>query len=322
MWHLRGTWVLGLGFIVLTTMFARPAAADAVTAEALFQQGREAMQDQDYETACARFAESNRLDTAAGTLMNLATCEEKLGRVASAWQHWREAIDLLPADDNRIGFARQRLTELKPRLPGLTLVPPPDAPPEMVVLRDGVELGEAGLGVELPVDPGSHEIVVRAKGYEDWSTEFSLAERETQTIALEVGPEAPEPPPTSPSRGQPAPEAEDWMKSQRTWGYIAGGVGVAGALTGVGSFLAMRHADAKARNHCDAETLRCDPDGMDALDSGKTWSLVNYVGWGVAVAGLGVGAFLVISDLESEAPQSVGLAPLPAGAALSYRGRF
>jgi hypothetical protein len=322
MWLLRGTWVWGLCFILLTTMSVRPAAADAVTAEALFRQGREAMQNHDYETACARFAESNRLDVAAGTLMNLATCEEKLGRVATAWQHWREAIDLLPADDDRVGFARRRVAELKPLLPGLTLVPPPDAPPEMVVLRDGVELGEGGLGVELPVDPGPHKIIVRAKGYEDWSIELSLAERETQTIALEVGPKAPEPPPPPPPRGQPRPESDEWMKSKRTWGYIAGGVGVAGVLTGVGSFLAMRHADATAKNHCNAETLSCDADGMDALDSGKTWSAVNYVGWGVAVAGLGVGAFLVIMDLEDERPQSVGLAPLPAGAALSYRGRF
>jgi hypothetical protein len=324
MWLLRGSWLWGVCFILLTMLSSRPAAADAatVTAEALFRQGRDAMQRQDYETACARFAESNRLDVAAGTLMNLATCEEKLGRVATAWQHWREAIDLLPAGDDRIGFAQRRVTELKPLLPGLTLVPPPDAPSGMVVLRDGVELGEGGLGVELPVDPGPHEIVVRAKGYEDWSIELSLAERETQTIALEVGAKAPEPPPPPASPARPAPESDEWLKSKRTWGYIAGGVGVAGVLTGVGSFLAMRQADAKARNHCNAETLQCDADGMDALDSGKTWSVVNYVGWGVAVAGLGVGAFLVITDLQDERPQSVGLAPVPAGATLSYRGRF
>ena len=103
MWLLRGSWLWGVCFILLTMLSSRPAAADAatVTAEALFRQGRDAMQRQDYETACARFAESNRLDVAAGTLMNLATCEEKLGRVATAWQHWREAIDLLPAGDDR-----------------------------------------------------------------------------------------------------------------------------------------------------------------------------------------------------------------------------
>jgi hypothetical protein len=322
MWQLRGTWALGLCFILVAMMLARPAAADAVTAEALFQQGREAMQNQDYETACARFAESNHLETAAGTLMNLATCEEKLGRVASAWQHWREAIDLLPADDNRISFARQRLTELKPRLPGLTLVAPPNPPPEMVVLRDGIELGSGGLGVELPVDPGSHQIIVKAKGYEDWSIDLSLAERETQTIALEVGPKAPEPPPAPPPRGAPGPEADDWMKSKRTWGFIAGGVGVAGVVGAVGSYLAMLSADSKMNNNCNPTTKECNAVGMDARESGKTWMTVNYVAWGVAVAGLGAGAFLVITDLQDDAEQSVGLAPLPAGASLSYRGRF
>src|SRR5262245_52850537 len=96
--------------------FAQPAfgqARDAATAEALFRQGRQAMEAKSYAQACPKFAESQKLDPAAGTLMNLATCEEKLGKLASAWQHWKEAIDALPAKDDRIPFAKSRVDDLE-----------------------------------------------------------------------------------------------------------------------------------------------------------------------------------------------------------------
>src|SRR5882724_4149653 len=92
---------------------------DPATAEALFRQGRQAMEAKNYQEASQKFAESQRLDPAAGTLMNLATCEEKLGRLASAWQHWKEAIDALPANDDRVVFAQSRVEELEKKLPRL-----------------------------------------------------------------------------------------------------------------------------------------------------------------------------------------------------------
>ena len=112
-------------------------ARDPAAAEALFEQGRRALERNDLETACAKFAESQRLDPGVGTLMNWATCEERKGRIATAWQRWREALAALPADDDRLAFARQRVTALEPRLPHLTITLPPSAPRQRVA-RDGV----------------------------------------------------------------------------------------------------------------------------------------------------------------------------------------
>jgi hypothetical protein len=58
-------------------------ANDSATAEALFAAGREAIRRGDYQAACPMFAESNRLDPAVGTVLNLAICEEHLGQLAS-----------------------------------------------------------------------------------------------------------------------------------------------------------------------------------------------------------------------------------------------
>src|SRR5687768_12828264 len=103
-------------------------ARDPAAAEALFEQGRRALEQNDLETACAKFAESQTLDPGVGTLMNWATCEERKGRIATAWQRWREALAELPADDDRLPFARERVAALEPRLPYLTITLPADAP--------------------------------------------------------------------------------------------------------------------------------------------------------------------------------------------------
>src|SRR5450755_3617279 len=78
---------------------ARADAHDPAAAEALFRDGRAAAQRGDWETACPKLRESQRLDPAAGTLLNLADCEEHRGKVATAWQLFRQVVDSLPAND-------------------------------------------------------------------------------------------------------------------------------------------------------------------------------------------------------------------------------
>ncbi|HVJ16178.1 MAG TPA: hypothetical protein VM686_12135 [Polyangiaceae bacterium] len=90
--------------------------ADGKRAETLFEEGRRALTDEDYALACSKFAESQRLDPGAGTLMNLGTCEEGLGHDAAALANFREALSMLPPDDDRVEFARTRVTELEARL--------------------------------------------------------------------------------------------------------------------------------------------------------------------------------------------------------------
>src|SRR5262249_55537702 len=62
--------------ITATSSTALSQTRDPAAAEALFRQGRQAMEAKDFATACPKFAESQRLDPAVGTLMNWATCEE------------------------------------------------------------------------------------------------------------------------------------------------------------------------------------------------------------------------------------------------------
>src|SRR5262245_61414545 len=100
-----GPRLFALGTLIFCARLAvaGPAfAEDRAAAEALFQAGREAMDARDYKTACERFEESHRLEPTAGALLNLANCREKLGELATAWQRFQEAIQKLPAGDNRV----------------------------------------------------------------------------------------------------------------------------------------------------------------------------------------------------------------------------
>ena len=146
-----------LALAVLLSSSPAPAQPrDATAADALFRQGRAAVKRGDYQTACPKFAESFRLDPAAGTALNLAQCEDKIGMFASAAQHYHETLDLLAPGDPRIAVAKAGLASAKKRAPKLTVRLPDGAPPGTVVLRDGVELGDVSIGTALPIDPGEH----------------------------------------------------------------------------------------------------------------------------------------------------------------------
>ena len=59
-----------------------PLGNDRVAAEALFDEGRNLVAAGKIAEACPKFADSQRLDPSPSTLLNLASCWEKLGRTA------------------------------------------------------------------------------------------------------------------------------------------------------------------------------------------------------------------------------------------------
>jgi len=203
-------------------MPARAGGRDPAAAEVLFRDGRARMEAGDVAGACPKFAESLRLDYAPGSLLNLAACEERLGRLASAWQHYVQLSELLPPSDERRGYARERAATLERRLPRLT-IRLTKRELGARVSRDDVELGSASLGEPLPVDPGEHRVVVDAPGRA--AAQFFVTVREGERRVLDVAP-AP-PPPTN---------------GQRNVGWVVGGAGVVSVATG--AYFGVRAIDA------------------------------------------------------------------------------
>ncbi|MEO8797136.1 MAG: hypothetical protein ABI551_04560, partial [Polyangiaceae bacterium] len=145
-------------------------------AQTLFDQARKAMADGRYQEACVKFADSNRLSPGTGTLLNLATCHVKIGKLATAWVEMNNAAD----SDRRLGnvqrlaWIRQQIDELGPKLAHLTIGVAPATPAGCSVKLDGVAIDPAAYGSPTPVDPGEHVVAASAPGYETWSTKIAV----------------------------------------------------------------------------------------------------------------------------------------------------
>src|SRR5262249_51464465 len=127
-------------------------------------------------------------DYALGTLLNLAACEERTGKLATAWGHYGELVERLPASDERRAYAQERRAAIEPAIPRLTIVLTRRPAPGTRVVRDGIELGAASLGVALPVDAGDHAIEASADDRGARKYVVHLARGERRTLVVEAGP--------------------------------------------------------------------------------------------------------------------------------------
>ncbi len=189
---------------------ARAEPTESAAAQALFDQGKQLMATGKYADACPRLEESQRLDPALGTLLNLADCYEKGGRLASAWTRFAEAEGMARsgghAEAQRV--ARDRAAKLAVRLSRLVIEVPASAlAPGLEVQRDGVVVGQAQWGAAIPVDGGEHTVVATAPSRRRWQMRVSVAPsgatQRVQLPALQADPTAtpatPATPATAPS---------------------------------------------------------------------------------------------------------------------------
>ncbi|MFT3771880.1 MAG: hypothetical protein QM820_41255 [Minicystis sp.] len=255
---------------------AAPARADdSAAAEALFQQAKTLTEAQKWGEACPKFEASYKLDKTLGTLLNLADCEEHVDKIASAWAHWGEAVEMAQkTGDKRADFAQKRRAALTPKLPMIRL-DVTAGKSALTVHRDGVKIDPAAFGVPLPSDPGAHTIAVR-RGDEtlvEKKVTAKPAETASVTLDLEAIERAAPPPPAPPSG------------VQRKVGFAVLGLGVglvavAGGLE-IGALVTKSSAGDPGAcfNHI------CTPSGIDAVNKART--LANAGQW------LGIGGLLV-----------------------------
>jgi hypothetical protein len=285
---------------------ARAGGNDPAAAEALFRDGRAAAQKGDWETACPKLRESQRLDPAAGTLLNLADCEEHRGKVATAWQLYRQVVESLPENDERVPLAKKRAGDLERRLPHLTVRITGPLPSGAKIVRNDIELSDASLGSALPVDPGTYKIVLTAPGRQPSTSEIAVIEGANASVDIRPGA------PVGSGEGPPPPK-----HSSRTAGWVVGGLGVAGLGVGAVAGILTLGKKGTVDDNCNANKL-CNAEGYDAAQSGKTLGMVTTAGLIAGTIGVGVGAYLLLSrDTSSGAAVTAGFSA--DGPALAFR---
>ena len=322
-----------LATVALSTVEPRTFAQskDRDAAEALFRAGREAIQRGDYETACERLRESNRLEPAAGTWLNLGLCEEKLGRWVSASRYYRRVIDAAPAGDPRADLARGRLAGLEPWIPTIELRLEPDAPAATTASIGEAEYPASSFGTALPLDVGEHVVVARARGFAPREYRVSLGKAEHRQLLLGPGPalvssalhpSVPPPQNLSPTvRDGGAPKALP-EPANRTAGWLVLGTGgailVVGGVTGA---LALRQKSI-VDSECDADGSCDSQRGVDAGSAGATYARVSTVAFAAGAVATGIGVYLLIRDDDGRPVTRLRAAPRNAGAELSFSRQF
>lgn len=179
---------------------AQPDATPETGSEAarLFEAGLAARDAGRDAEACELFAQARAKDPRAiGAVIGLGLCNEKLGKIATAYALYTEALEFATSAN----FARQReamqakVAELAPQVPILEVALAAPLPSGKLVVDDRVV--QPG---EVPVDPGPHVVVYTAPGRIPFERELSielggrvrvevaaLALPETRTVVHRVG---------------------------------------------------------------------------------------------------------------------------------------
>lgn len=307
--------VLTLSLGASQSALALPSDSHAA-AEEQFRQGREALARSDYKAALGLFRRSQEIEPGRGKLLNLAICEEQLGLLTEANQHFQDVLAQLTPGDERLTIARQHLTALTPRIPHLRLDLAGSSPPFATVSADGAPVAKAALGAEMPLDPGKHAITVTTPGRAERRYELTLEEGKHAALTVEAGAVV--------AGDAGARATAEPSNTRRTVGFLVAGVGVAGLTAGAVTGILALGDHASAVKGCPSK-VGCSPAVVDQAKAGRSLSVVSTVAFAAGAAAAGVGVYLVLSSGDSPAPVAaprVGLTVLQGGASLGFDGVF
>lgn len=278
--------------------------------------------------ACAKFKASHEADkTATGTLLNLALCNEALGKTASAWAEFRQvaAESEVAHRADRVALAREHEAKLLTRLSYATIHVRDDARiAGLHIVVDGDrEITPPMWETRLPIDPGPHTVVVDAPGRIPAAyplTVTDAADSQAVEILALVLDAAKEEEPRPVMSGSPG---------RRTAGYVILGAGV--AAIGVGAtFGAIALAKsgvvsgACPNDRCPTTDVRAAENTH--VDEAHSAALIADIALSAGAAMAIAGAVLVYTGRDRPAPRlgevRVNVDPTMHGGALLLQGAF
>lgn len=306
---------------LLGSLSASAAEDSSLVADSLFREGRRLMDAGQIAEGCRKLEESQRIEAAAGTLLALATCHEKEGKLATAYGEFADAMAVARRDgrSEREAFAREHMTALKPRLPQIRLVVSPEATVEgLQILRNGTLLAEPAWGVALPCNPGKMVISVQAPRKKPWTQELEIAVGQSVDLTVpaledEIVPVEPVALPSPPVADTAvAAVAAPVMPSSRR--RVAAWIGAASLVPlalggGFGiAAIARQHA---SDNDCPyiGDRRACSDAGADANRQARSYARLSDVGLGLGLAG-GITAAILYWTAPTDHNLAIRVVPL------------
>jgi hypothetical protein len=322
---------LAPALLVVATL-ASPAAAQTSPADqalgtALFKDGRALLAAGKIDEACPKLAQSYALDPGLGTLLNLAVCHEKQGKIASAWGELNAAKDLAARtkEEARFKFASEQASVLEARL--ARLVVHPVGPAEGLSLHlDGRDVGTAGFGTAMPLDPGDHRVEITAPGKRAFSMIVKLdpgPSSKTIDVPVLVDDSAPPPvvapaPAAAPPIVAPAPapalpppavtETASRSTPRFAAGLAVGGLGLAGIA--VGAYFGAHTFQQKSAigTHC-TPSGDCDQTGFTLQQDAHSSATISTIAVAAGLVAVAGGVVLIVTSRSSAPAKSAWITP-------------
>jgi len=300
---MRRASVLLCVLLVTAPAVAAPPDGHAAAIES-FRRGTQLVEAGKLQEAVDAFRDALQNEPASvGARLNLADCYEKIGAPAPAWREYVTAAGYAhKAGDARESLARSSAAALEARLFVVKLVGPTSGTMEMHV--DGEPVGEDIVArASVALSPGRHRIEIIEAGKRPISVDLAGAAGETRALTIAFEPEPPPPPREPPHKPSSA---------QRTWGFVLGGVGIAGVGVGAafGGLALSRRSTLETESH--------DP-GVgptrfyDDRTNANTFATVSTAGFIVGAIGLGAGITLVATAPSTSPVGLLRVAPSVGG---------
>jgi hypothetical protein len=310
---------------------ADDASDTSQAAAALFVQARAWMKAARYDEACRAFENSQRLDPASGTLLNLGVCRQAQGRTRSAYLAYQSGLALSQVEQNAEGerIARECIAKIEPALTRIVLsIRYPR--PTLGVRLDGVAMDPGSWGKAVLIDPGSHEVESFGPDQDTWSTTFDIAGPVVRTLDVEspnvkISSHQAVAPALSarPSARTPSPPAASAPPPRSSWPLFAAvgaaGVGVLG--TGYFGLVAQRAWDTR-NDHC--PDGHCDRSAVTASERAARYARAADVAAGLAALG-GVAVVSIVIYQSQQRLDTAGRRSLRLesnGANIAFEGAF
>jgi tetratricopeptide (TPR) repeat protein len=245
----------------------------------------------------------------AGVRFHIAVCQEKLGQLAKSLESYERARNLASSagSNDVLEMVGPEIERMRARVPRVRVEAPKGVGP-LVVLIDQSVYADLPSGHEVRLDPGTHQVLVKVDGEVRLDRLVSLGEGQSETLRVRDWRSSSPAATSTPSENSPSPADIDQAEAGGgvpTVAWIALG---AGAVLGVGGYLAYAKADdlaAESAAAC-ARSIECDPDRADAV---RRWDGLALGMWVGAAVGIGTGVGLVLAGDEGKPTTSLVLSP-------------
>jgi hypothetical protein len=306
------------------------SAADLAKARTEFKEGVSLEAAGNWAAALAKFQDVARIKTTPQVRYHIGRCKENLGRLNEALGEYRlaeyEAQQSKAKELPEIEKAREQLEARVPKV----IIQRGEGAKNAKVEIDGVALGEAQIGKEFAVDPGSHKISAKIDRGQ-WDQTVEVAEGETKSVEL-VPPDdlkgAALPPDDTPPDDTPPDDGSvklDTKKGAGALPWIVGGVGI--VALGAGAFFGLQAKKKEDDLNASCRGGVCPNSKKSLEDESKQAALISNIGFGVGIACVGTAIVLLAvgggkSEKKASKQKRIHLVPTADARGVSVLGNF